>query len=142
MFVCVDNKKYNIPNFIDRVPSILKRTGEVYTDDQLHVYIDLKNKNSNVIEEISPMVSMYGSSMYSSSFSSIDGNDAMLENKNYLSLGFDNRMIHVSQDEQVCKKTNNESSKAFERLMESRNLDDTNMKKSLDMKTNGGTIKV
>lgn len=144
MFVCVDNKKYNIPEFIDRVPSILKKNGEVYTDEQLQGYLEMKYKMSNTIEEINPMFSMYGSSMYSANFSTIDGNDnsSIMDNPNFVSLGHEQHMIHVSQDtNEVSKKSSFDSSKAYERLMESRNLDDKSIKQVFDVNTNGGTLK-
>lgn len=135
MFVCVDNKKYNIPNFIDRVPSILKPSGEVYTDEQLYGYIDSKYKTSNSHEEISPMTSSYGNSLYSTSFASITGDDNSIENKNYLSLGREQHMIHVSDTTNPNSKKSHDSSAAFESLMQSRKLDDKYIKQTLE--TNG-----
>jgi hypothetical protein len=129
MYVCVDNKKYNIPTFIDRVPSILKKTGEVYTDEELYKYLEKRNKLTNIQDEISPMISVYGNSFYSTNFSSIDGNDTSIDNPNYLSLGREQHMIHVTDDD--SSKKISDSSSAFEKLMESRKLDDKFLKETV-----------
>jgi len=131
ILVCVDNKNYNIPKFIDRVPSILKQTGEVFTDDELYKYIETKYKNTT-IQDISPMMSVYGNNnSYSSAFSSIQENDDE-DNPNYLSLGRDQHTMMNSPNEDV-KKTDDAAkvSKALEMLKESRNMDDKFIKQSM-----------
>ena len=132
MFVCVDNKKYNIPEFIDRVPSILKLSGEVFMDDHITSYLELKKKSSSPNDEISPMSSMYGNS-FSTNFSTIDGVENE-DNPNFLFIGRDQRMIKVD-DTNTSSKKNGESSQAFEKLMESRKTDDAFFKKSIGIKT-------
>ena len=137
MFVCVDNKKYNIPEFIDRVPSILKLSGEVFMDEHINNYLELKKKTSNNnIEEISPMTSMYGNSLYSTNFSTIDGaeNESMDDNRNFLFIGRDQRMIQVEDDKNMSSKKGGESAQAFEKLMESRKHDDAFIKQSIGIK--------
>jgi hypothetical protein len=130
--VCVDDKKYNIPNFIDRVPSILRVPGgEVYMEEHLHEYLELKYKETNKMDEISPMTSQYGNSLYSTNFSSLTGDDATLENKNYLSLGREQHMIHVA-DDNVSSKKSNDSTIAFEKMMQNRKLDDSYLKQTLN----------
>lgn len=129
MFVCIDDNKFKIPEFIDRVPSILKQTGEVYTDNQLYSYLDMKFKVTN-LEEISPAISVYGNSLYSSHFSSLDGDDNSIENKNYLSLGHEQHMIHVPESTNTNTKGADTSS-AFEKFMLSRKLEDQNLKQTM-----------
>jgi hypothetical protein len=132
MLVCVDNKKYNIPNFIDRVPSILRTSGEVYTDEQLYGYLETKYRSSNIEEQISPMTSTFGNSMYSTNFSSVTGDDSSLENKNYLTIGREQHMIHVNENMNTNSKKSYDSSAAFETLMQNRKMDDKFIKQSLD----------
>jgi hypothetical protein len=131
VLVCVDNKKYNLPNFIDRVPSILKTSGEVYMEEQLYEYLDKKYSESNKLDEISPMTSEYGNSLYSTNYSSISGEDTTLENKNYLSLGREQHMIHVNDEKITSSKKSNDSSIAFEKMMQNRKMDDNFVKQAL-----------
>ena len=134
VFICVDNKNYNIPKFIDRVPSILKQTGEVFTDDELFKYLETKYKNTSS-QDISPIMSVYGNSTsYSSAFSSIEENDDE-DNPNYLNLGRDQHtsVINSPGGGEDGKKTDDSAkvSKALEMLKESRNSDDKFLKQSL-----------
>lgn len=132
VLVCVDNKNYQIPKFIDRVPSILKISGEVFTDDQLYKY--LESKSSTVVQDISPIMSIYGNNTsYSMAFSAIE-EDKEEDNPNFVNLGRDQHMIHV-KDEPINKTDDSaQVSKALERLKESRSTDDMFIKKGLGMK--------
>ena len=109
LFICVDEGKYQIPQFIDSVPTILKRNGEVFKDEQLMIYVESKFKTDDIQEEIAPMVSQYG---------------------NYLSLGREQHMIHV-EDSQTSSKKSADSDSAFEKLMQNRKLEDSQIKKAL-----------
>ena len=130
LFICVDEGKYQIPQFIDSVPTILKRNGEVFKDEQLMIYVESKFKTDDIQEEIAPMVSQYGNSLYSTNFASIDGDDSSIENRNYLSLGREQHMIHV-EDSQTSSKKSADSDSAFEKLMQNRKLEDSQIKKAL-----------
>ena len=137
ILVCVDNKKYKIPQFIDRVPSILKQAGEVFTDEELYKYLESKYKSTHsVTEDISPTLSLYGNSLYSSSFSPIDGTEEE-DNPNFLNLGRDQRMISVANETNPSsgsKKAENDSTVAYEQLMASRTNDDKFIKQGLGIK--------
>lgn len=138
LLVCVDTRKFDIPSFIDRVPSILNsKTNEVYMDGDVYKYIDSVYLSTIQHQEISPLFSVYGNSLYSSSFSSL-GDEDMKEDKNYQWLGND-EMINPQMDD-TKPKTEKMDSSCFEKYLEARQNDDTFLKKIMDANNNGNRI--
>jgi hypothetical protein len=127
-FICVDNKRYNIPLFITKVPTLLKLSGEVISDNDLYEMIDQKHKTCNSPQEISPLVctSIFGNP-YSSCFSSLDGSPDMDDKSVFQSLGTEQVMINI--DTSDSKKKNNDTSVAFEKLMADRQQEECSLKK-------------
>lgn len=142
LLVCVDTRKYDIPSFIDRVPTILiVGSGETVTDENLYKYLDSLSISSNQQnEDISPMYTIYGNSLYSSSFSSLN-DEEVGENKNYVFLGSEQH-IDVPNEDKTNKKNGNEGIEKgmFEKYLESRKNDDSYIKKILDSNNNGNRI--
>jgi hypothetical protein len=135
LLVCVDTRKFDIPSFIDRVPSILNcKNGEVYMDNDVYKYIDNIYLSTIQQQDISPLFSMYGNSMYSSSFSSLNEEDER-ESKNYVWLGDDSPIN--PQVEETKSKSDKLDSSCFERYLETRKNDDTYMKRILDANNTG-----
>ena len=143
VIVCVDNTKYKLPGFIDRVPCILKKNGEVLTDENLYDYINTRQqviepskKNENIPglkkeeDTISPMLSLYGNSIYSTNFSTINENENE-DNPNFFTLGKEENIISVTPETSSKKNDKSDSAKALEKLMESRQSDDTLIKHKL-----------
>lgn len=138
LLVCVDTRKFDIPSFIKHVPSILNhKSGEVYMDNDVYKYIDSVYLSTIQQQEISPLFSVYGNSLYSSSFSSLN-EEEIRESKNYIWLG-DDEPINP-QVEETKSKTDKLDSSCFEKYLETRNNDDTYLKKILDSNNNGNRI--
>lgn len=138
LLVCVDTRKFDIPSFIKHVPSILNSTtNEVYVDEEVYKYIDNVFLSTIQQQEISPLFSVYGNSMYSSSFSSL-GDDDVKEDKNYQWIGQD-EMINPQSDDNKPKSDKMDSS-CFEKYLEARQNDDTYLKKIMDANNNGNRI--
>lgn len=138
LLVCVDTRKFDIPSFIDRVPSILNsKTNEVYMDGEVYKYIDNLYLSTIQQQEISPLFSVYGNSIYSSSFSSL-GEEDVKEDKNYQWLGHED-MINPQVDDNKPKSDKMDSS-CFEKYLEARQSDDTYLKKIMDSTNNGNRI--
>ena len=138
LFVSLDEKKYNIPQFVDRVPCILKQSGEVFMDDELIKYLELvvhKRNSQNNDKEISPMLSVYGkNTTYSTNFSPLEGENED-DNPNFLFLGRDQRMINVQDDNKASSTTSKKSDEcsiAYEKLMDSRQRDDNRIKQTIN----------
>lgn len=140
LLVCVDTRKYDIPTFVDRVPTILVvSTGQTVTDENLCKYIDSISLNTFKQDEISPMYTVYGNSLYSSSFSSLNEDENAAENKNYVFLGHEQH-IDVPAEEKAAKNGTQSDSMdkgMFEKYLESRKNDDSYIKKILDSNNNG-----
>lgn len=131
ILICVDTVGIQIPTFIDRVPSILTKKKDLYTDDMIYKYIDSQE------EEITPF--MIGSSLNSSQYTYInekgDGfdNDCelkndMMQNNNFVLLGIDQK-IDFPVDNESENNSNKFDSSVLERYMESRKYDDEQSKK-------------
>lgn len=132
-FVCVDNINYKIPAFVDRVPCLYKRTGEMYTDEYLYDYINKETQRLSVSDNINPIWSIYGKdNAYSSHFSTLDGTEYE-ENPNYVSIkSQENMNISFKPESTVSSKDQKKiNDTTFEKFIESRNLDDSIIKKRL-----------
>ena len=139
LLVCVDTRKFDIPRVIDHVPAILRpNTGEVITEENLYKYLESITVTTKQNTEISPMLSVYGNTLYSSSFSSLM-EDEVSEDKNYVFLGNEVH-IPVAPDENQAKAGGSFDSSAFEKYLEMRKSDDSYMKKILDSNQSGNRL--
>jgi hypothetical protein len=141
MFVCVDNPKFVIPEFIKVVPSILTIKKQIFINKVLYDYLESKSTHTiNTIEEISPFT--IGSANYSTSYTwlSTDGNgydnDGMLlnneaKNNNFVLLN-DNLSLNAPKENNTDNKSNKFDSSIYEKYINSRTNDDEHIKKILD----------
>jgi len=139
ILVCVDKQGLKIPPFIDRVPSILTSTKNLYTGDMIDKYLNSKTQSvQQPQDEISPymMESGFNSSQYT--YISADGNNYetggglrndMLQNNNFVMLT-DDHSIKAPLDRESENKSNKFDSSVLEQFMNSRAYDDEMIKKT------------
>lgn len=150
LFVCVDDNKFQLPSCVTHVPTIITRQKDVLTDSIVLVYIDkLTNTVSNIENnDISPF-SMADAAGYSSSYTWLtnDGYDndgtVSLQNEsinktNYVMLGAETHIFIPNDPDSGSggsgssgSKSNKFDSKVFENFINSRNLDDDIVKKTI-----------
>lgn len=142
MFVCVDNPKFIIPEFIKVVPSILTTKKQIYVNKILYEYLETKTTHTaNIVEEISPFT--IGSANYSTSYTwlSSDGNgydsdgkilnSEQTHNNNFVLLN-DNLSLNAPKENVTDNKSNKFDSSIYEKYINSRTNDDEHIKKILD----------
>jgi hypothetical protein len=142
ILVCVDKRELKIPQFIDRVPTILTSKKEIYTDDSLYDYVESKIVKYNPqTEEILPF--MLGTSLNSSQYTFItpDGNDyeseretgsEMLQSRNFVPIGLEQMISPMASKDQENGKPSKIDPNMLEQFMNSRKLDDENIKRHLN----------
>lgn len=139
VLVCVDKKEFRIPPFIDRVPSILTVKKELYTEDSIFKYIDVKIKLiQKQIEDIAPFT--MGSALNSAQYTFItqdgEGYDTgcdlrndLMQSHDFVLLSNDQRII-APVDKEADSKTNSKfDSSMLERYIDARKRDDDFIKK-------------
>jgi len=138
ILVCVDKQGLKIPQFIDRVPSILTASKKLYTGDMIDKYLNSKTQTvSESNDEVSPymMESGFNSSQYT--YITPDGNNYdtgvdlkndMLQNNNFVLLSSDQRII-APNDRESENKSNKFDSTALEQYMNTRAFDDEQIKR-------------
>jgi hypothetical protein len=47
LFVCVDTNRHRLPNYVDRVPTIVLTTGEILCDDAISQFLDSSSQSQN-----------------------------------------------------------------------------------------------
>lgn len=144
LLICVDRKDLPIPNFVDRVPLILTIKKEVFVDDAIQKYIDLKTNKTFVQEEIAPFMFEGGINSSQYTFITNDGNSYdnssdlrydMLQSQNFVMLGNDQK-ISAPVDKEADSKSSKFDSALLEKYMNMRAIDDDRIKK-LNNNNNG-----
>lgn len=126
MMVCVDNNKYNLPEFVDRVPIIYTKNDEIIYDEGITKYIELMYPS--VSEEISPF-SLQNTDI-GNSFSFLNDELPDMHSKGYTMLGYDQRISSPPEPEDGSKKAKMDSS-VFDRFVQERNADIEEIKKKM-----------
>jgi hypothetical protein len=141
MFVCIDNGKFKIPTCITHVPSIITHKKDVLTDAYVLAYIDkLVNSTTNNNDDISPF--SLAQSGYSSSYTWLTDNGydndgkVSLNNEgavksNYVMLGAESHIFIPKEDDSSSSKANKFDDSTYEKFINSRNLDEDIIKKSM-----------
>lgn len=151
MFVPVDNPKFNIPQFIKMVPTVLSTNNEIITGQSLYNYIEKLAQSfmpQNGPEDVSPFT--IGSSSYSSQYTwlTADGYDnegSMLNNdqtqhNSFVLLNSDHR-INAPKDSDSENKSSKFDSSIYEKYINSRTNDDENIKRILDSETRNSILR-
>lgn len=121
LFVCVDNNKYQLPNFVDRVPLLFTTSKHVLVDQSIMDYIEEVSPQSKDIE---PFSIMQGTGNYSDMFSFIDSCEEGLT-KGYTYLGNDDSRI-MFVPEKDTESTNNKvkfDSSMYDKYLQDREAD-------------------
>lgn len=136
MLVCVDNNKYSLPAFVDRVPIVYAKSEQVLTDSDIVSYINERYPSVN--EDIMPF--SLGAQAYTNGYAFIE--DAPVvdqENMKYSVIGQDNtisirpEMMSSQSTDETSKKSKFDSS-MLDKFMQSRDSDLKNFKNNM----NGG----
>lgn len=125
MMVCIDNNKYQLPYFVDRVPIIFTRSGEILYDESITNYIEHSFQVEN--QEIAPF-SLHTTN-YSTSFSFIDDSASDMPNKAYTTLGHDQQIITASEESSNGAKPNKFDTSVLDKYMQEREADAASFKK-------------
>lgn len=94
LHVCVDNPRYRLPDFVDRVPLIYTKTQHVLTDQSITDYLDDHRPKAKDIE---PFSLMQGTANYSDMFSFLDSSEEGVV-KGYTYLGSDQPIPMVAEE--------------------------------------------
>lgn len=125
MLVCVDNNKYALPSFVDRVPIVYTKLQQVLIDNDIITYIN--DQYPSVNEDIMPF--SLGSQTYTNGYAFIEEPPATeQDNRKYSVLGQENN-ISV-RPEMMSTQTNDDGSKKskfdssmLDKFMQSRDSD-------------------
>jgi hypothetical protein len=140
MFVCIDNGKFKIPPCVTHVPTIITHQKDVLTDAYVLAYIE-KLVNSTNNDDISPFSLAQGG--YSSSYTWLTDNGGYdndgkisLNNEgavksNYVMLGAESHIFVPKEDDSSKSKTNKFDDSTYEKFINSRNMDEDIIKKSM-----------
>lgn len=131
MLVCIDNSKFQLPQFVDRVPIIYTKRDELIYDDSIIKYIEaVAQPNGEIVEDIQPW-SIQQPSNFTSQFSFLmDDSDDNL-NKGYTMLGYDQKITLTQEETDVSKKDKFDSSQ-MDKYMQERKADEERFKKSIN----------
>jgi hypothetical protein len=136
MFICVDNSKFKIPDFITVVPTLLTTKKQIIVGQNLYIYIDKISQVSSV-QDIIPFT--IGSSSFSSDYTwlSPDGNGYQnnanvddTRNNSFILLNSDAN-INAPKDVEDTKHSKFDST-IYEKFISNRANDDENIKRILD----------
>ena len=128
VLVCVDSNKYQLPNFVDRVPLIYTKNDEMVYDDSIIKYLEMLFPNET--EEILPW-SLQQSANYSNQFSFLLEDSADMQNKGYTMLGYDQKITTTVDDSDSSKKGKFDSSQ-MDKYMQAREADEQVFKKNMN----------
>ena len=118
LFICIDDKNIQLPNFIRVVPTIyLVKNKSILTDSKISEWIDLNNKNGD--EDISAFNNIKG---MSSNFSFLNDGDENLFSNKYTFLNSDSS-IETPKEFSSNNSSKDDLTKDFERLQSSRDND-------------------
>lgn len=126
--ICVDNNRYQLPNFVDKVPLIYTKNDEIVYDDSIIKYLEMLYPTET--EEIMPW-SIQQPSNYSNQFSFLLDDSADLQNKGYTILGYDQRISTTIEDSDTSKKGKFDSSQ-MDKYMQERENDEQNFKRNMN----------
>ena len=132
IFVCVDDNRFRIPEFVTHVPTIVTKSRSVVSDDMVIDYIDRYIKTSSSSLPISPYQIEAG---YSSCYTFLtengyDNEGKMSEEKNsYIMIGDDHKIYTPKESDNSSSKTAKFDESTYEQYLNSRNLDDERMKR-------------
>ena len=131
MLVCVDNSKFQLPQFVDRVPIIFTKRDELIYDDSIIKYIEETSQSGiEVVEDIQPW-SIQQPSNYTNQFSFLMDESCDNQNKGYTMLGYDQKITIPQEDTDVSKKDRFDSSQ-MDKYMQERKADEESFKKSIN----------
>lgn len=128
VMVCVDSNKYQLPNFVDRVPLIYTKNDELVYDDSIIKYLEMLYPNEVV--EIMPW-SLQQPTNYSNQFSFLLDDTIDMQNKGYTMLGYDQKIATTADDSDTSKKGKFDSSQ-MDKYMQEREADEQNFKKHMN----------
>jgi hypothetical protein len=118
LLVCVDNIKYDIPQFVDRVPMVVTRSKDIVADDAIHPFIESLVSPKTV--EIAPFALMGGKNNLSDSYGYID--DANCTEDFCRGFVYVHENPHIEAPEEV-DQSNKMDSSTLERFMSEREND-------------------
>lgn len=132
MLVCVDNSKFQLPQFVDRVPIIYTKRDELIYDDSIIKYIEelAQAVGVDLTEDIQPW-SLQQPSNYTSQFSFLMDESSDSLNKGYTMLGYDQK-ITISQEEADVSKKDKFDSSQMDKYMQDRKADEERFKKNIN----------
>jgi hypothetical protein len=129
VLVCVDNSKYKLPDFVDRVPIIYTTDGDILYDDYVSQFLE---SASSSVEDIQPFA-LQQSVNYSDNYSFLDDSidpSVSEANKAYTIIGADQNMMSVPEITENTKAGFDNS--LFDRYVQTRDEDDLRIKKSIN----------
>lgn len=126
MTVCVDTNKYKLPDFIDRVPLIYTRNGEVLYDETIVQYIEAVAPKE---DDILPF-SLQEPNGYSDQFSFLE-NTMDTGNKGYTMLGYEQRIMAPADDENKDNGKSRFDASLLDQYMQERDNDIKQLKKNM-----------
>ena len=137
MMVCVDNNKYNIPSFVDRVPILYTKNDEIISDETIINYIESLYPTDNT--DILPY--SLQQSNYSNQFSFLEDTHD-LQNKGYTMLGYEQKITAPIESEDSSSKTGKFDSSLLDKYRQSRDIDENNFKKIMNNGNGAGFNRV
>lgn len=133
VLVCVDQNRYTLPPFVDRVPLIVTPQKEIITDESLSKYIEELHKQHGNAEIEAFTVSTSRMSMFSDPYSFIDDNITSNSSHGtaYVFLGNAEEQYHIQipPEDDGCK--NKFDASMLENIKAQRAIDEETLKKRM-----------
>jgi hypothetical protein len=133
MMINVNNKKFELPSFVDRVPLVYTVNDQVYYGDALDEYISSLSSKS---EEILPFALSGGApgGEYSDAFSYLeDMNDP--RHKSYTMVGMEQKIMSLDMSDESKSSESNKirfDSSSYDKYIQERDNDIASFKKKLN----------
>ncbi len=136
IFVCVDDKKYNIPKCVTHVPTIITKNKELVTDTEVMNYLGkFRSGREPTNEDIAPFCS--AQTGYSSSYIFLTDNGYDVEGlqqddkDKYININANTNIYTPVETDNSSTKTNKFDDSMYEKYLNSRNTDDDFIKKKM-----------
>jgi hypothetical protein len=134
VFICVDQNKYSLPDFVTHVPIIVSpspKSRKIYAEDEIMVLLESMYAKIRDSDDIQPFLTGFGcKASFGDPFSFIDGDDSAMDAaipKKFGVLETDND-FHINAPDEGAQKKSRFNEDVFETFKAQRDMDEQILK--------------